>query len=484
MRMSRLSKLFSLGVSLLLATSLLTSCGDGGNDTYYVNRFEPLVLGTLSTETGNTSFRQTVAMEDADTFEYFPGQANIWDISSDFSLSDGGDDQFDGVMYLNVDGNSFPSQNYSDLTFYTPAFGTKKGVKVAAVVERVEQNYRNSGPVDAISGTYSAYLNDIHDGRLYQSVNLTGATAPIALSWNMNINVNSGDFGMPAYLRVVVRNPVTMAILETLNTQSSSTSGSFNADLSAYAGQTVSISFEISSNGYGPNLIDDVSLTDGAATQYIANGTFETGDLTGWTTNDPAELQNMTSGQESMSGLTVSRSFYTVPNKVWGRWVDVFKNETAAPITTTVEYQANLGSDDSGILYLTPGTDGKSLTGWDGDTQEDPPDATSSSNDRDFAFVFGNVDSVDFTSATAIGADDGDDNITHRYTITVAPGQSVAIVNFILMNGIDTGATATDASARATAIDAAAKAIVVNFWRDGQYRSGMTQEQIDAIINF
>jgi hypothetical protein len=52
------------------------------------------------------------------------------------------------------------------------------------------------------------------------------------------------------------------------------------------------------------------------------------------------------------------------------------------------------------------------------------------------------------------------------------------------MNGIDTGATATDASARATAIDAAAKAIVVNFWRDGQYRSGMTQEQIDAIINF
>jgi hypothetical protein len=300
----------------------------------------------------------------------------------------------------------------------------------------------------------------------------------------MNINVNSGDFGMPAYLRVVVRNPVTMALLETLNTQSSSTSGSFNADLSAYAGQTVSISFEISSNGYGPNLIDDVSLTDGAATQYIANGTFETGDLTGWTTNDPAELQNMTSGQESMSGLTVSRSFYTVPNKVWGRWVDVFKNETAAPITTTVEYQANLGSDDSGILYLTPGTDGKSLTGWDGDTQEDPPDATSSSNDRDFAFVFGNVDSVDFTSATAIGADDGDDNITHRYTITVAPGQSVAIVNFILMNGIDTGATATDASARATAIDAAAKAIVVNFWRDGQYRSGMTQEQIDAIINF
>ena len=92
--------------------------------------------------------------------------------------------------------------------------------------------------------------------------------------------------------------------------------------------------------------------------------------------------------------------------------------------------------------------------------------------------------SADFTSATAIGAGDDSDDIAHRYTITVAPGESVAIVNFIVMYGIDTGATATDATARETEIDAAANAIVVNYWKDGQYRSGMTREQIDAIINF
>lgn len=482
--MNRLSKLFSLGACILLATSMLTSCGSDDGTYYFFNQFEPLVLGTPSTETGNTLFRQTVDMQDSDTYEYFPGQANIWNISSDFSLSDGGDDQFDGVMYLSVGGSSFPSQSYSDLTFYTPAMGADQGVKVAAVVEGVQANYYNNGTYPAISGTYSAYLNDIHNGRLYQTVDLTGAVTSATLTWSWTVNVDSGSFGMPAYLRVVVRNPADGSLLATLETVTSSDNNSYSADLTAFIGQTVNISFEISSSGEGPNLIDEVSLTDGAATQYIVNGGFETGNLTGWSTNSPSELQNMTSGQESLAELTVTRSFYTVPNKAWGRWVDVFTNETGAAITTTVEYSANLESDDYGILYLTPGTDGKSLTGWDGEAQEDPADPTSSSNDRDFAFVFGNVDSVDFTSATAIDAGDGSDSIYHRYTITVNPGQSVAIVNFIVMTGIDTGVTATDATARATATDAIAQAIVRNFWRDGQYRSGMTQAQIDAIVNF
>jgi hypothetical protein len=200
--------------------------------------------------------------------------------------------------------------------------------------------------------------------------------------------------------------------------------------------------------------------------------------------NNPVELQNMTSSPETIDGLDVTRSFYTVPNKLWGRWVDVFENQTAAAITATVEYDTNLGSDDCGILYLTPGTGGQALTGWDGTAQETPAVPDSSSNDRDFGFVFGTVDSVDFTTATAIDACDGSDGITHSYTITVEPGQKAAIVNFIIMNGIDTGETATDATALATAIDTEAKAIVAHFWTDGQYRTGMTQEQIDVIVNF
>ena len=462
-------------LGFLAVSTLIGGCGGSSGSG---DGFEPPAV------TGNTIFRQTVAMEDSDTYEYFPGQANVWDIYPDFSLYDGGDDQFDWVMELYVDGSPFPLQDYADLSFYTPAVSTGEGIKVAAVVDGVELNYNNWGGILAINGSYSVYLNDIHDGRLYPQVDLSGATAPVQLAWSWDVQVDGGDFGMPASLKVVVRNPADDSVLQTLQTVTSIDSDSYTADLSAYVGQSIIVSFEISSSGYGPNLIDDISLTDAATTEYMVNGDFETGILSGWSTNAPNELQNMTSGAETLSGLTVTRSFYTVPDQLWGRWVDVFTNETAATISATVSYEGDLGSDDYGILYLTPETLGMSLTGWDGEAQEDPPSPASSSNDRDFAFVFGNVDNLDFTSATAIDAGDGSDFIEHSYDIAVAPGETVAIVNFIVMNGVDTGETAADATARATAIDTEAKRIVDNFWNDGQYRTGMTQAQIDAIENF
>ena len=480
-----MKQFFRMGAILLVV--IISGCSDNNSTSSNNSSFEPLVLGTPSTSKGVTTFRQTVAMEDSDTYEYFPGQANIWDISDDFSLSDGGDDQFDGAMVLSVDGNTLLNQLYSDLTFYTPTVNSEAGILVATVVEEVMDNYNNSGPVSAIGGTYSAYLNDVYDGRLSQTIDLSGATTPVNLDWSWATNVEDGNFSMDdQYIRVVIRDPADGTVLETLLTETDSDENTYSYNLDAYIGDTIVVSFEISSSGEGPNLIDDVSLTDDAAVEYIDNGDFETGDMTDWSINDPDELQNFTSAAEDIAGLTVTRSFYTVPDKLWGRWVDTFTNNTAAAVTAAVEYDSNLGSDSSGILYLTPGTDGRSLTGWDGEAQEDPPDATSSSNDRDFAFVFGDVDNVDFTTATALddGNSDGNDDITHSYPITVNPGEMLAIVNFVIMNGVDTGETAADVTARATAIDTAALDIVDNFWDDGQYRSGMTQEQIDAIINF
>src|SRR5439155_27158491 len=71
--------------------------------------------------------------------------------------------------------------------------------------------------------------------------------------------------------------------------------------------------------------IDSVSLKDNAGfgTERITNGTFETGDLTGWSTNIPRETQNMTSGSRDMGGnVRVTRSFYTQPSSLWGRFTD------------------------------------------------------------------------------------------------------------------------------------------------------------------
>jgi hypothetical protein len=467
------------GAFMLPIFLLLLGCGGGSSGA----GVEPLVLGTATTERGNTTFRQTVAMEDTDTYEYFPGQANVWDLNGDLSISDGGDDQFDGAMSLYVDGASFDYLNYEDLTFYSPAMGSAQGVLVAAVVEGVEKNYSNSGPFPALGGTYSAYLNDISDGRLYQAVDLSNAHGDITLSWSWNVNVAEGQIeGFSPFLRVVVRSNAGEELDELFLIRRDE-NDSHSVTLNDYADENVIISFEIRSSGYGPNLIDDISITDGNNTQFIVNGDFETGDLTGWSTNSPAEFQNITTVEVPLSSLTVTRSFYTVPNKLWGRWVDVFKNETDAPVTATISYSSDLGSDDYGILYLTPGTDGHALTCWDGRAYASPT-PTSSENDRDVAFVFGAVADVNFTTATAIGTSDGSDEIDHHYELTLEPGATAAIVNFIIMGGMDTGETAEDATALATVVDAAAVDIVTNFWNDNQYRSGMTQEQIDAIVNF
>ena len=52
------------------------------------------------------------------------------------------------------------------------------------------------------------------------------------------------------------------------------------------------------------------------------------------------------------------------------------------------------------------------------------------------------------------------------------------------MNGINTGETASAITDKATAIDTEVLRILNNFWSDVQYREGMTQEQIDAVLNF
>jgi hypothetical protein len=476
------NSLFKPLIFLAISATLFISGCDGNGDHYTVvtpDETEPLVLGEAAGGTGNTAFLQTVTMQDTDTNEYFPGQPNIWDIDDDFSLNDGGDDQFDGVMYLSVDGNDFPSQAYSDLTYFTPAMTIDNGIKVAAVVESIGPSY-NSSEYLAISGTYSAALNGIYDARLSQIVNLSDAVAPANLSWTWDITLT--DRGPEPYARVVIRSVADGSLLATLENVTIDDANSYNISMDAYIGQSVIVSFESSSHTESARLIDDVSLTDSNSTQYITNGDFETGNLTGWTTNEPEELQNMTSASVTLAGLTVTRSFYTVPDKLWGRWVDVFTNETAAAITTTIAYSHNLGSDSYGILYLTPGTDGQALTGWDA-SADSGYDPDSSSNDRDFAFVFGDVNEVVFTSATGLDAGDGSDDITHNYSITVEPGETVAIVNFVVMNGIDTNMTATDETALATEIDTEVTNILTNFWTDNQYRTGMTQAQIDAIIN-
>jgi hypothetical protein len=278
--------------------------------------------------------------------------------------------------------------------------------------------------------------------------------------------------------------------LESLYTTTVDAGVSQWADLTAYKGQSIVLSFEQHNMSRGDDgsppwigaMIDEVSVSDnnGTGTELVVNGDFETGNLTGWSANSPAEVQNMTSGGRNLDNFWVTRSFYTVPNKLWGRWVDVFENTNlASAVTATVTYYTNLGSNSCGVIYDTPGTGGKAITSWD-----------TTWEDRDIGMVFGLVSSKTYTSTTVQdpfftnGNCDGSDDIYFDYVITVPAGGKVALVNFIIMGSHDTGLTAADTTAKATEVDAEASRIVNNFWTDGQYRTGMTQEQIDAIKNF
>jgi hypothetical protein len=479
-----MKELNGLFVLIIAVTMTLAGCGGGGGggstgpapQDPTQRQQTPATPGTLITSQDSkpvTAFLQTV-INSTSKNEYFPSQANIWDIDRDFDLVN---DQFVDGLSLTV-GNTFflDDQTYGELSFYTPVMDGAKGVRVADVSDgaRIGQGYF---PLDP-SGLLSAYLNATSDSRLQQLVTLPSTTA-LTLTWQDQVALEVGSFpGYTPSYRVVLRDTAGALLQELFSTTTTTNpGGDHTADLSFYAGQSIVLSFEEHSApraGYETfAIVDAVSIKDAGSNEYMVNGAFENG-LASWTTNTPAEVQNMTSGARTIEGLDVTRSFYTMPNKMWGRWVDVFENKTSESITKTITYDTSLSSGVAGIIYAPLAEAQKrALVVWD-----------STAQIRDTGLVFGNAATVSYTSASALTSMDGKDVITVTYTITVPPNGRIALVNFIIMNGTYTGQTASASTARASAIDTEVFNIITKFWSEAQYRDGMTQQQMDAISNF
>ena len=448
------------GISVLfILMFVLSGCADNDNaETPAQPRSTPI---TTPKYTPVTVLGQFIPSSDG---AVAPGMANYWDIDTDFSI----DDQFDTFLGLSVGATAFPAdQVQSELIYYTPAMDAADGAMTVSVSNDTTSWH------DPIAGNYSAYLYPTGNSILKQTVNLTAATGTVTFSCSLAGFSGVGNIpGGPDTFRIVVRNRAGAERAVLYSATNTSVNPVF-ADLTPYLGEIIVLSFE--HNGqWEPIVVDNVSVLDSNTTEFITNGSFESGTLAPWTVNPAANmLQNVTAGIRTVEGLEIIRSFYTVPNKLWGRWVDVFSNPTGADITTTVSYSNNLGSDYFGIIYSTPNANNQAVTSWDG-----------SAFDRDIAFVYGNATSVTFTSDDGLGNGNGSDLIPTTYNITVPVGGTVAIVNFIVMDGTDTGQTAVDITATADEVDAVAAAIVTDFWTDPQYRKGMTQKQIDAISNF
>ncbi|WP_157730995.1 hypothetical protein [Variovorax sp. HW608] len=418
----------------------------------------------------STVFMQSIVNEDGGN-NAGPGQANYWDLSTDFSLNDGSHDQFDGALMLSVavggTSNTFPSdQTYAELTALGPDMGVADGLKLVSF---------STDPAFVVSGTTTAYLHAVPNARLQQTLNLGGAVGALTLSWSGNPGSTSDNFGdEPGFVQVVLRDTGGNLLTTLYRQDRSGIAGTWgNASLTAYAGQTVVLSFEQYCVSWGTS-IDDVSVTDTAATpvQFVVNGNFEAGS-TGWTVPAAKSAQNIRSGSRTLMGLVVQRTFYSQPNLLWGRWTDTFTNPTAAAINAVASYDNNLGSDTAGIIYPTPGATQKSLTNWDG-----------SGSDRDYGMIFGAADVVTYRSASALNTYDGSETPQFQFNISVPPGATVTLMNFIVMTGTSTWMGAVDITAKATEVDTQAADIANNFRTNLVYQRGLTQQQLDTLKNF
>jgi hypothetical protein len=433
-------------------------------------------LATPTSLPAGTAFLQTIAATDGDP-AIAPGQANIWDLSEDFVINDGGDDQFDGALHLSVNvgetQEDFPTdQTYQELTAMGPEMGASDGVKAVSFTSDV--NFSQN------TGRY-AFLHAGAEVRLQQILNLGSAVGPgISLAWaGIPSAGNTGNpLSDPAqYGQVVVRDTAGALLATLFRADANGASGTWgSASLTAFIGQTVVLSFEQRVWASG-STIDTVSVKDTANTEFVVNGDFEA-EGSGWTVLATKVSQNVRTGVRTLNGLEVQRTFYTQPNLLWARMADVFRNPTAAPIEAVVSYATNLGSDSWGIIYPTPGATQKALSTWDYKSNG------GVAGDRDVGFAFGAADVVDYRSDTALGARAGSDDVLFKFNISVPAGGSVTLLNFVVMSGTDTGLTATDVTARATEVDTQLVDIANNFRTNFAYQRGLTQAQLDTAKNF
>lgn len=447
----------------------------------------PGAIGTPVDFRGTTVFGQSIPTGDLDS-DIFPGQANFWDLGADFSLLNGGDDQFEGAMALSLgpiaNETPHPAVFFGDLAWSPPFLTQEDGVKTVAV-----------GAPDLL-GSFSALLNGTSDSRLQQTVDLSAVQAgtPLTLSWVDEDFLVPGNFETDPETSVgdTVRFELVITDLGggTPTRIDLSGEGQTTADLSRFAGRRIQISFEARHTNYGLVAIDDVSLTDNAGRQFVVNGNFEKGDLRGWKTPLLLESQNVTTKAPATTEdeVAVTRSFYTHPLRKWGRWVDIFENTGTTATSLTIRYRTTLGAkldDGTGVarIYETPDAAG-ALSVWDArellkKTGVVPAEARGS---RDVGFVFGNL-TPDYISLTSAAAPDGEPEIVLEKTLTLGPDQRIALVTFVVMDVVDTGETAGGLSTTAPGVDAVNQAIAAGFWTDPQYREGIPEEVLEIIDN-
>lgn len=100
------------------------------------------------------------------------------------------------------------------------------------------------------------------------------------------------------------------------------------------------------------------------------------------------------------------------------------------------------------------------------------------------ALVRKTASNVRYRSATGLRMRDGFKNLSWQFQMRVPAGDTVTLVNFVVLGTEESGRGATSIAERAPQIDSIAEDIANRFRTDAVYRRGLTSLQLDCLLSF
>jgi uncharacterized repeat protein (TIGR01451 family) len=155
---------------------------------------------------------------------------------------------------------------------------------------------------------------------------------------------------------------------------------------------------------------------------------------------------------KTIGGLSVQRKVYVPTNDQYSRALNSFTNTTGAPITFTMITSNNLGSDSNTRIVSTSSGDNVATTADNWVTTFQNYSGNTSSDPRIGHVLWGAGAATPISNINFV---DGDDNPYWVYSITLNPGQTKAILNFV--TGQPTKAAANAKAAELSLLPASAQ---------------------------
>jgi uncharacterized repeat protein (TIGR01451 family) len=268
--------------------------------------------------------------------------------------------------------------------------------------------------------------------RAMQHANSKGRT-PSALALHPG-RLNVGSVGLidAAGLKYLINTDITFTTTRSASGAASEAAYTHAVAASTSAGATVMSSPSDEFDGYGAIC---VSLTNAAGRCATGDANYTIYNKNGGPTPFDATVpagpactnRQLVYPAQIIGGLSVSRKVFVPTNDTFIRWMNFFTNTTGAPITFTMITANNLGSDSNTVITNSSNGDtvAQATDTWITSFQNY---VSGKSTDVRTGVVIQGTGAP--TPVSAITFVNGNDRPFWDYTITLAPGQTKAILIF------------------------------------------------------